>query len=156
MTLAADLDIEVQHASAEKKLPADEKLREWAMLVLKQQGRAGSIVIRLVDEDEIKQLNHQYRHKNAATNVLSFPFEVPAQVEDDHLGDLVICAAVVNREAHEQGKPLEWHWAHMVVHGVLHLLGYDHINDEDAAVMEQHEIRLLQQLGINNPYESEN
>ena len=156
MTLAANFAIEVQHASAEMELPADELLHDWAMLVLKQQGRAGSVVIRLVDEDEIKQLNHQYRHKNAATNVLSFPFETPAQVEDDHLGDLVICAPVVNREAHEQGKPLEWHWAHMVIHGVLHLLGYDHINDEDAAIMEQHEIQMLQQLGINNPYESEN
>ena len=149
-------EIEIQHASTDNNVPDDELLQHWTQLALKNQEKMGSIVIRLVDEAEIQQLNQQYRHKNAATNVLSFPFEAPLQVEDNHLGDIIICVPVVNSDAQEQGKPANWHWAHMVVHGVLHLLGYDHINDEDAGIMEKHEISILQKLGINNPYESDN
>lgn len=148
--------VEVQHASEEDCIPDDEFFMRWVDVVLSMQKQTGSVVIRLVDEAESQQLNSQYRHKNAATNVLSFPFEAPMQIEDDHLGDLVICVPVVNREAVEQGKPVNSHWAHMVIHGMLHLLGYDHINEEDAEVMEQQEISMLKQLDINNPYEYEN
>jgi probable rRNA maturation factor len=98
-------------------------------------------------------LNEYYRHKAGSTNVLSFPFEVPEGVLSHLLGDLVICAAVVEREAREQGKDLEAHWAHMVVHGMLHLQGYDHISETDAAVMEAEEIAILNSLGFPNPYE---
>jgi len=147
---------EIQHACEAGNVPDDESLQRWVVLVLETLGQAGSVVIRLVDEAESQQLNYQYRQKNAATNVLSFPFEAPEQIDDDYLGDLVICVQVVNREAAEQGKLCSWHWAHMVIHGMLHLLGYDHVNEEDAEVMEQQEIALLEKLGINNPYEYEN
>ncbi|OZB41718.1 MAG: rRNA maturation RNase YbeY, partial [Alishewanella sp. 34-51-39] len=101
---------------------------------------------------ESQQLNLQYRGKDKATNVLSFPFQCPPGIELPLLGDLVICAGVVRAEAAEQNKPLAAHWAHMVVHGCLHLLGFDHINDADAEQMEAEEIQILQQLGISNPY----
>ncbi|TAL48469.1 MAG: rRNA maturation RNase YbeY [Methylovulum sp.] len=112
------------------------------------------IVIRIVDEQESAELNEQYRNKHGATNILSFPFEAPdiAGIEFDLLGDLVICAPVLEREAQQQNKTLADHWAHIVVHGVLHLRGYDHINDDDADIMEHKEIIILQQLNINNPY----
>ena len=145
---------EIQHISLDNNLPDDEQFNVWVDAVLKHLHKQGKVVIRLVDEAESQQLNDQYRQKNAATNVLSFPFEAPEFIEDDHLGDLVICVPVVNREANEQGKPGQSHWAHMVVHGMLHLLGYDHINDKDAELMENTEISILKQLGINNPYES--
>ena len=108
-----------------------------------------------VDAAEGRRLNHEFRGRDRATNVLSFPFEPPPGVELDHLGDLVICAPVVASEASVQGKPAAAHWAHMVVHGMLHLQGYDHIEDEEAEVMEVLEIRLLKQLGYDNPYEAE-
>ncbi|MBL0709431.1 MAG: rRNA maturation RNase YbeY [Colwellia sp.] len=112
------------------------------------------LTIRLVNIDESQQLNHQYRHKNKPTNVLSFPFEVPDGIELNLLGDLIICASVVEQEAKEQNKTLFDHWAHMVIHGCLHLLGYDHINDDDAQDMENLEISILAGLAIKNPYES--
>ena len=111
------------------------------------------MVIRIVDEDESAQLNETYRHKVGATNVLSFPFEVPEGIELNLLGDLVVCAPVLAREAQEQNKPLMAHWAHIIIHGTLHLLGYDHIDDSDAREMEEKEIALLKTLSISNPYD---
>ena len=108
--------------------------------------------MRIVDEAESQQLNFDYREKDKPTNVLSFPFQCPPGIELPLLGDLVICAQVVAREAAEQQKTVTAHWAHMVVHGCLHLLGFDHINDEDAAEMEAEEIQILQELGFANPY----
>ena len=112
--------------------------------------------IRIVTSDEITELNHSYRHKNNPTNVLSFPFELPPGMPVDELpnilGDIAICAEVVAREADQQHKSITAHWAHMVVHGTLHLLGYDHQNDTDAAQMEALEIHILQQLDFPNPY----
>jgi len=112
------------------------------------------LTIRLVNIDESQQLNHQYRHKNKPTNVLSFPFEVPDGIKLNLLGDLIICTSVVEQEAKEQNKVLFDHWAHMVIHGCLHLLGYDHINDDDAQEMENLEVSILAGLAIKNPYES--
>ena len=116
----------------------------------------GDITLRIVAEDEIRTLNRDYRDKDAPTNVLSFPFEMPEGLPEDAVeplvGDIVICDAVVHREADEQHKPLDAHWAHMVTHGVLHLLGYDHIDDDDALVMETLEIRALGELGFPDPY----
>ena len=117
-------------------------------------GHDTEVVIRIVDEQESAQLNQQYRHISGPTNILSFPVEIPADVplEHDLLGDLVICAPVLQKEALSQNKSLHDHWAHIVIHGVLHLLGYDHIDEEDAAQMELREIKILEKFKIKNPY----
>jgi probable rRNA maturation factor len=112
------------------------------------------LTIRIVDEAEIAELNSRYRKKNGVTNVLSFPFDAPAQVDIPLLGDIVICAPVVRREASEQSKSVVAHWAHMVVHGTLHLLGFDHDEPGKAHEMEAMETRILADLGFDNPYES--
>ena len=113
------------------------------------------IGIACVDHDESHKLNLEYRGKDKSTNVLSFPFECPDEVELPLLGDLVICRQVVEREAIEQEKPLMAHWAHMIVHGSLHLLGYDHIEDDEAEEMESLETEIMQGLGFADPYLSE-
>ena len=113
------------------------------------------LTIRIVDADESQQLNHDYRQQDKPTNVLSFPFEAPPGIELNLLGDLVICAEVVANEAQQHGKQLFDHWAHMVSHGTLHLLGYDHINDDDAEQMESIEIQLLAKLNIDDPYQDQ-
>jgi len=111
--------------------------------------------IRLVDRDESAELNSQYRGKEGATNVLSFPFESPIEMEIDLLGDLVICVPIMLAEAKQQGKAINDHWAHLVVHGCLHLLGYDHIEDEEANMMEALEVTILQALEIDDPYQQQ-
>jgi probable rRNA maturation factor len=146
--------VEVQRASASKRLPTRARLAAFAEAALAGRREAAGLVVRLVDEPESQALNRQYRGIDKPTNVLSFPFEAPPKVRSRHIGDLVICAPVVEREAAEQGKPLEAHWAHMVVHGVLHLLGYDHETDADAETMEALEIAILGRLGFPNPYEA--
>ncbi|TEW56636.1 rRNA maturation RNase YbeY [Psychromonas sp. RZ22] len=113
------------------------------------------LTVRIVDADESQDLNHQYRGKNKSTNVLSFPFQNPPGITLPLLGDLVICKEVVEKEAIEQKKPLIAHWAHMLIHGTLHLLGYDHIDDDEALAMESIETKLMIELGYNDPYLSE-
>lgn len=136
---------------ARDALPSDSKFDVWAQAcIVKSDWR--EVGVRIVTIDESASLNQQYRGKKGATNVLSFPFEAPPEVEDDYLGDLVICADVVQREANEQNKLPEHHWAHMLVHGLLHLQGYDHETDTEAQEMESLEIEILQQLGYSNPY----
>ena len=147
-------EVEIQRVFSEGYAPEDENFSKWFKLVIKLLHKHGTLVVRLVDEAESRELNLNYRNKDSSTNVLSFPFEAPPNIEDNHLGDLVICVPVVNREAIEQNKPENHHWAHIVIHGILHLLGYDHINDGDAMIMEQLEIDLLDKLGISNPYEA--
>ena len=134
-------------------LPKDEELLKWVTetLIFEKHGDT-ELTIRFVDEKESAELNEQYRHKSGSTNVLSFPFETPAEVELDLLGDLVICTDVVKKQALEQKKEELAHWAHMVVHGTLHLLGYDHLTDAEAVVMENKEIKILSQLGYTDPY----
>ncbi|MEO5342672.1 MAG: rRNA maturation RNase YbeY [Gammaproteobacteria bacterium SHHR-1] len=110
------------------------------------------LVVRIVDEAESQRLNRDYRGQDRPTNVLSFPFEGPAHLPAESLGDLVICAPVVQREAAEQGKPLAAHWAHMLVHGILHLRGYDHQGDAEAEEMEALERQILAELGFADPY----
>jgi probable rRNA maturation factor len=149
------IELDLQLACDNKILPSQAQLELWLNTALKPYNKAFELTIRVVDIAESKQLNHQYRGKDKPTNVLSFPFEVPEGIDLNLLGDLVICAEVVAKEADEQEKALMVHWAHMVIHGCLHLLGYDHINDDDAQEMEALEIDLLSQLSINNPYECE-
>lgn len=134
-------------------IPSTADFLSWCDLVLSHQNLSNKeITIRLVDSDESQTLNREYRNKDKPTNVLSFPFEAPAHVTLDLLGDLVICVPVVAREAAEQHKDVMHHWAHLVIHGCLHLLGYDHINDDEAEMMEAIEITILAKLSIDDPY----
>lgn len=134
-------------------LPSRASLRKWTQAALGGVRRASvAVTVRIVGKRESAALNSQFRHKSGPTNVLSFPFENPPGMRSDLLGDVVICADVVRREAREQGKTERAHWAHMVVHGIMHLRGYDHQNAKDAAVMEAREARILRLLGFPNPY----
>jgi len=142
----------VDDASAAEGVPAAADLRRWALAALAGRCHEGELVIRIVGEAEGAALNSTYRHKPGPTNVLSFPAEIPAGVPLAVLGDLVICAPVVQREAREQGKAAEAHWAHMVIHGCLHLLGFDHVTEAQAAEMEPLESTLLAGLGFADPY----
>ncbi|MEH6388199.1 rRNA maturation RNase YbeY [Pseudomonas profundi] len=145
------IEVDIQRATEASGQPDDESLRRWAGLALR--GKPGhELTIRLVDADESRELNHEYRGKDYATNVLSFPSDLPPELNIPLLGDLVICVPVVLQEAAEQGKTAEAHWAHMVIHGCLHLLGYDHIEDTEAEEMETLERQLLGELGISDPY----
>lgn len=147
------IELDVQIASENENIPTSEQLQTWVEAALTSFQRPFELTIRIVDADESQSLNHQYRGKNAPTNVLSFPFESPEGVELDLIGDLIICADVVNKEFLEQNKTSNAHWSHMVIHGCLHLLGFDHIEDADAEEMESLEIDILAKLGFNNPYE---
>ena len=139
----------------ETGLPTAEQIEQWATAAVQPQSDEMEMTVRIVDEAESHALNLNYRGKDRPTNVLSFPFECPDEVELPLLGDLVICRQVVEREAQEQEKPLMAHWAHMVVHGSLHLLGYDHIEDDEAEEMESLETQIMTGLGFADPYLSE-
>lgn len=143
--------IDVQVVTKES-CPAKNEIKSWAKATLNQQNTSGSLVVRIVDEAEMVSLNHHYRKKEKPTNVLSFRCDLPSNIRGDILGDIVICASVVANEALAQDKTPQEHWAHMVVHGVLHLLGFDHENEQDATKMENHEITILSELGFANPY----
>ncbi len=143
--------IELQIASDATALPTSEQVAIWVSAARLDNGDA-TVVVRIVDEPESRQLNRDYRGKDRPTNVLSFPFEPPPGIPEEHLGDLVICAPVVFREAQEQQKQPEAHWAHMVVHGILHLQGFDHQNSEEAEEMESLERQILARLGYSDPY----
>lgn len=148
-----NLQLSVQYGVARAGLPAKSSLRRWACAALRGLDRRRvALGVRIVGAAESADLNHRFRRKHGPTNVLSFPFEAPSGTRSEVLGDLVICAPVVRREARAQRKPVRAHWAHMVVHGILHLRGYDHLNQRDATVMEKTEIRILKELGFANPY----
>lgn len=144
-------DVVVQRACNDYA-PDDALLMEWAESVLTQFEHPGEVTVRIVDAAEMQSLNHTYRQKNALTNVLSFAVDDDIRTLHGLLGDIVICPAVVEQEAREQGKPRDAHFAHLIVHGTLHLLGYDHIEDSDAETMEAMETATLATLGINDPY----
>jgi probable rRNA maturation factor len=152
MTIYLDLQLATENTN---ELPTEEKFQHWLEKAIIPFQPAAEITIRLVDDAESHALNLEYRGKDKSTNVLSFPFEAPQGIELDLLGDLVICRQVVEKEAKEQDKPLEAHWAHMVVHGSLHLLGYDHIEDDEAEEMESLETEIMTDLGYADPYISE-
>ncbi|AFI82937.1 rRNA maturation RNase YbeY [Methylophaga nitratireducenticrescens] len=143
--------IDLQQAT-DADVPSEQQFQRWASAALAEVNEDCELTIRLVDETESAELNNDYRGKNYPTNVLSFPFESPVPLEPVLLGDLVLCVPVVEREAAEQEKTTNDHWAHLIVHGCLHLLGYDHIEDDEAELMESLEIKILQKLDINNPY----
>lgn len=142
--------VDLQLASRESGIPSAEDFERWAKSAL--QHNHGELTIRVVDRPESRTLNRDYRDKDKPTNVLSFPFEAPEHLPSRYLGDLVICAPVVIAEAEEQGKPVISHWAHMVIHGMLHLQGYDHQTDSQAEQMEQLEQQIMASLGYPDPY----
>lgn len=148
------LAIHVGYGLPRTGLPAANAFRRWAAAALAgaRRRRPAEVSIRLVDKDEGRTLNRDYRGKDYATNVLSFPAELPPGIELPLLGDIVLCAPVVAREAQAQGKPLRHHYAHLTVHGILHLLGHDHGAEPEAARMEALETRILAGLGIADPY----
>ena len=155
---ALELQLDVQLAvEKENDLPTEEQLSLWATTALlkRTEHEDPELTIRIVDEAESQELNFEYRGKDKPTNVLSFPFEAPAHVPIPLLGDLIVCKQVVEREAIEQDKTLTAHWAHMIVHGCLHLLGYDHIEDEEAEEMEGIERIVMAELGFEDPYKND-
>jgi probable rRNA maturation factor len=145
--------IVLQNPYRYKKIPNAFYLKRWINLVLNKQKKTIELTIRIVNEKESAELNQNYRCKTGPTNILSFPFDVPKNIKTNYLGDLIICAPVLAREAKQQHKELLQHWAHIIIHGVLHLLGYDHIEESEAIIMEKLEIKLLNNLGYKNPYE---
>lgn|SRR5487761_139676 len=150
--MTGTLQVTLQTATQTKALPSDADFERWIGAALAGRRESAELTVRIVDEDEGARLNHRYRHKDYPTNVLSFPAQLPAGVESALLGDLVICAPLVMREAAEQGKPAQAHWAHLTIHGTLHLLGYDHESASQAEEMESLETALLAALGYPDPY----
>jgi len=151
------MSVDLQVASDAAGIPSIDSVRGWVELTVRatDPARDAEVSVRIVDEPEMRALNRQYRDQDKPTNVLAFPagdagFALPGEIP--LLGDVVVCAGVVAREAQEQGKPLEHHWAHMLVHGTLHLLGHDHVDAAEAASMEALETRILESLGIADPY----
>lgn len=149
--------IDLQHACGKPIPVSDELLIHWATMPLLEEKGSAELTLRIVDADEMRQLNHSYRQQDKTTNVLAFPSSLPDTITLDYplLGDVIICPEVLQQESVEQNKPLEEHWAHIVIHGVLHLLGYDHIKDSDALVMQALETKLLTTLGFADPYQIE-
>ena len=150
------VNLGVQYTEQAEEPPSIDEFQSWANIALINE-KDVEVNLRIVGEEESQSFNKEYRNKDKPTNVLSFPMEIPPALADEIdvpviLGDLIICAPVVEQEARQQNKTSKAHWARMVIHGMLHLQGYDHISDEQAEQMESLEIKLLQQLGIENPY----
>lgn len=152
------IDLQME-ATSSSDIPKLEQFQAWVAGVLSARMDKAELTIRIVDEDEMTGLNEQFRNKKGSTNVLSFPFDMGINIDSEEmtmdyplLGDIVICAAVVETEARQQNKETLSHWAHMVIHGTLHLLGYDHLTDEQANEMESEEKILMEQFGFSNPY----
>lgn len=149
--MSYQIDIEINSTS--KTIPSAEKIEQWISAALKSDELVeAEVSVYIVDEAESQALNSQYRSKDKPTNVLSFPADIPEEVGIPLLGDLVVCAPVVEQEAEEQSKSLDAHWAHMLVHGTLHLLGYDHLEDDTAEAMESLETHLLTKMNFPAPY----
>jgi len=146
------IELELQIASKAKTLPHPAQFREWVSVTLYQRLDTAELTIRIVDEEESAQLNKEYRDKEGPTNVLSFPYEPYPGIASRLLGDIVICAPVVEQEAKASSKPILEHWAHIVIHGVLHLLGYNHELETEAKEMESLELEIMLKLGFSPPY----
>ncbi len=146
--------VEIQYACSETytSLPSDEDFELWISTALPKEKSDAELCVRIVEKKESQQLNNQYREKDKPTNVLSFPSDIPPEVDLPLLGDIVICATIVEQEAMAQDKSVDSHWAHLVIHGTLHLLGYDHIENDEADIMESLETKLMLNLGYPPPY----
>ena len=152
--MSLTIDYQTEELGNDERFPSEKRLQRWLDTACEALAldEALELTIRLVDNAEMQELNRDYRGKDDPTNVLSFPCDWDLPEEPRLLGDVVIAAAVVNREAKEQKKTMEAHWAHIVIHGFLHLLGYDHIEDEEAEKMENTERDILARLGFADPY----
>ena len=147
------LKVNIEYASSEPLVPKRNTIVQWAQAAMEGYAQDGvEVGVRIVDEEEIVELNRRFRCKPEPTNVLSFPFEDPPGVHTKLLGDVVICAPIICREAHTRGAQASAHWAHMLVHGIMHLRGYDHQTPTEADAMESMEARILERLGFPNPY----
>ncbi|MFZ2485952.1 MAG: rRNA maturation RNase YbeY [Candidatus Rickettsiella isopodorum] len=146
------IKITIQTVTSHTFIPSRYFLQQWVNKAFSNKIGSSAVNIRLVSKKESAELNNFYRHKKGPTNILSFPFEPPPEISSPFLGDLVICAMLVNQEAKQQAKTRLAHWAHLVIHGCLHLIGYDHIYNKEATQMETIEIQLLKELGYENPY----
>ncbi len=153
--MALELDVQIAVDDDEEALPSFKDMETWVLNALNPDVLDAQLTIRLVTMAEMTGLNETYRHRSGPTNVLSFPFAKPELTDPPLLGDIVICSGRVVEEACAQGKPVRNHWAHLIIHGVLHLLGYDHEHEEDATQMESREVEVLAGLGIRDPYSSE-
>jgi len=154
MSVTVDVTISEDIASGDDEVPEPASIKSWAAAAYLNNADDDAVISILVTSpEETQQLNKQYRAKDKPTNVLSFPMQLPDEVGVQMLGDIVLCAAVIDEEARSQSKPASAHWAHMVVHGMLHLQGYDHIDNDEADEMEKLEINILNSLGFDNPYE---
>ena len=149
-----NITVDLQNDAALDGIPDSEQFSRWIRAALRQPFSNLEQTVRIVDESESQSLNLKYRGKDGPTNILSFPAETP-HIDYQCLGDLVICAPLVTREASEQNKEPEAHWAHLVIHGMLHLQGFDHETDQQAGKMESLEVEILSTLGYSNPYNSE-
>ncbi len=151
------IQIAIQNASQASPIPRKSLIKQWVKAALAQKIQSAQITLRFVDTEEGQSLNRDYRQKDYATNVLTFTFddELPPTHSMPLLGDLVLCGAVIEREAYEQKKPLLAHYCHMIVHGALHLQGFDHLIDSEAETMEALETQIVTQLGYDDPYQSE-
>jgi len=148
------LKIKIQNVSNAESLPESELISQWAEQALDKEHQDAEITLRVVEAKESQALNKEWRKKDTATNVLSFPVGEVIEQLPNLLGDIVICAPIVEQEAKEQEKSIEAHWAHLIIHGILHLQGYDHESDEEANKMESKEIKILKKSGYANPYET--
>jgi probable rRNA maturation factor len=149
------IEIDIQYATDINNLPKEDLIKEWVISSLNGYIENAELTIRIVGEAEATQLNKKWRNAQGPTNVLSFPYSNLNETAHNIQGDIVLCAPVITREAAEQRKSVNAHCAHMIVHGILHLLGYDHTNDNDAKKMESLEITILKELDIPDPYISQ-
>ena len=149
--------IDLQHVSSEPLPFTEDQIMDWAKGALNGQTESAELTIRIVDKPEMQSLNKTFRGQDKPTNVLAFPANLPANIALEYplLGDIIVCPSVLLEESLEQHKSLQGHWAHIIIHGILHLLGYDHIKDDDAAIMQELEKKLLSQIGVADPYEVE-
>lgn len=147
--------IHIQNSSTLKNIPQKNQFKLWISTALTSRTDNAEITVRIVDETESATLNENYRHKKGATNIISFPYKSNHHSHTALMGDMVICAPIVVNEAKQQNKSITGHWAHLTIHGTLHLLGYDHVIDEQAIRMETLEIKLLKSLGFSNPYQEQ-
>ena len=147
--------IDIENVSGIDSIPDEKSMIKWAKLALEKKHKNAEVCLRIVDIDEGQYLNKEWRNKDTATNVLSFPVGETIEQAPNLLGDIVICAPIVEQEAEQQQKDSDAHWAHLIIHGILHLQGYDHMTDEEAAVMENKEIQILKETGYANPYGTE-